>query len=151
MTSSGSSSRSSNAPSNVIRNSLLAGSAAGMASSIACHPFDVIRVNMQSTALATTGSIGVTGTVRNTLQYGGLRALYTGLTLPFAAQAIYKGTVFTVNNLTQQALTEWKTQENYKLGIFSPYEVTLTDRFLCGCMGGAVKRCVVCYPCRVCS
>jgi hypothetical protein len=117
-----------------------------MASTIVCHPFDVLRVKMQSTALATTTSVGVTGTFRNTLQYGGLRALYTGLTLPLAAQAIYKGTVFTVNNLAQQALTEWKTQENYKLGIFTPYKVTMEDRFICGFMGGAVNGALFVTP-----
>jgi hypothetical protein len=126
---------------NVIRNSLLAGSVAGMSSTLVCHPFDVLRVKMQSTALAATSAASgsVTGTFRSTLQYGGVRALYTGLSLPLAAQAIYKGTVFTVNNLTQQAITEWKTQENYKLGIFSPYKITMVDRFMCGFTGGAVN------------
>jgi hypothetical protein len=102
---------------------------------------------MQSTALSvSTASTGVTGTFRNTIQYGGVRALYAGLALPLAAQAVYKGTVFTINNLTQQAITEWKTQENYKLGKFTPYEVTMTDRFVCGFMGGAVNGALFVTP-----
>jgi solute carrier family 25 carnitine/acylcarnitine transporter 20/29 len=134
-------------PNNVIRNSLLSGSVAGVASTLVCHPFDVLRVKMQSTALSvSTASTGVTGTFRNTIQYGGVRALYTGLALPLAAQAVYKGTVFTVNNLTQQAITEWKTQENYKLGKFTPYEVTMTDRFVCGCMGGTINGALFVTP-----
>ena len=133
--------------SNVVRNSLMAGSAAGMASTIACHPFDVLRIKMQSsaplasasaaastttnTAMAMASSqnapLGIWGTLRSTLQYGGVRALYTGLALPLAAQAVYKGTVFTVNNRTESFIREWKTQERYKLGQFhqEPYRLTL--------------------------
>ena len=116
-----------------------------MASTIACHPFDVLRVKMQTTALATSNE-GVAGTFRTTLQYGGFRALYIGLALPLAAQAVYKGTVFTVNNLTQSAIEEWKTQENYKLGNFMPYKVTMADRFVCGFMGGAVNGALFVTP-----
>jgi solute carrier family 25 carnitine/acylcarnitine transporter 20/29 len=155
---------------NSIRNSLLAGSAAGMASTIACHPFDVIRVKMQSSALATTASTaasaapttlaagaasasasqqqppGLVATVRSMIRLGGSRALYTGLAMPLAAQAVYKGTVFTVNNLTESAITEWKTQENYKLGIFTTHKLTMMDRFLSGFMGGAVNAALFCTP-----
>lgn len=135
----------SSSSSTLIRNSLMAGSVAGMASTMACHPFDVLRVKMQSTALAST-HLGLSGTVRHTVQFGGFRALYTGLTLPLAAQAIYKGTVFTVNNITEQAIKEWKTQENYKLGNFTPYKLTLFDRFLSGFMGGAVNAALFVTP-----
>mmetsp|Transcript_90206 Transcript_90206/g.135240 ORF Transcript_90206/g.135240 Transcript_90206/m.135240 type:complete len:427 (+) Transcript_90206:207-1487(+) len=125
-------------PSTLIRNSLIAGSVAGMASTMACHPLDVLRIKMQNTALATSNE-GVAGTLRATVQSGGVRALYTGLALPLAAQAVYKGTVFTVNNVTQSFIVEWKTQENYKLGNFTPYQITMEDRFWCGFMGGAVN------------
>ncbi len=93
---------------------------------------------MQATALTAT-NLGVTGTVRHTLQFGGFRALYTGLALPLAAQAVYKGTIFTINNVTEHAIKEWKTQENYKLGNFTAYKLNFVDRFLCGFVGGAVN------------
>jgi len=106
---------------NVVRSSLIAGSVAGVMSTIAVHPFDVLRVKMQSSAPATmtsasttttTKTLGLEGTLRNTLRYGGgLRALYTGLAMPLAAQAVYKGTVFTVNNLTESYIRDWKTQK----------------------------------------
>jgi hypothetical protein len=95
---------------------------------------------------STTASTGFVGTVRNMVQFGGLRTLYTGITLPLAAQAVYKGTVFTVNNLTETAIKEWQTQENYKLGHFVPYQLTLWDRFLSGFMGGAVNAAFFCTP-----
>ena len=130
---------------NLIRNSLVAGSLSGIASTIVCHPFDVLRVKMQSSALSTT-PIGFSATLRQSLQHGGVRALYTGLTLPLAAQAVYKATVFTVNNISEEAIMEWKTQENYKLGIFSRYQLTAFDRFFCGFMGGAVNAALFVTP-----
>ena len=136
---------SSNPPNNLVRNSLLAGSASGMASIIACHPFDVLRVKMQSSALASTQR-GLSGTVRHTLQLGGIRALYTGLALPLGAQAVYKATIFTANNVTEQAIKEWRTQENYKLGNFSEYKLSYFDRFVSGFIGGALNAALFVTP-----
>ncbi|MGK3755677.1 MAG: solute carrier family 25 carnitine/acylcarnitine transporter 20/29 [Bacillariaceae sp.] len=142
-----------------IRNSLLAGSAAGIASTFVCHPFDVLRVKMQSsapvTATATTNAknvttVGLVGTLRNTLHYGGgMRALYTGLAMPLFFQAIYKSTIFTVNSMTESYIRDWKTQENQKLGgrnFEVPYRLTLTDRFISGFMGGAINAALFCTP-----
>lgn len=72
------------------------------------HPFDVIRTKMQSSAMESTISTasssasataststnnGPLQVVSHTLKNGGIRALYTGLALPLAAQAVYKATV----------------------------------------------------------
>ena len=137
-----------NTRNSIVRSSLLAGSVAGMASTLACHPFDVLRVKMQSAALASSSSstVGLTGTIRHTVQYGGVRALYTGLTMPLGAQAIYKATVFTVNNLTQKLIIDWKTLENYKLGHFQEHRLNMMDRFACGFMGGAVNGALFVAP-----
>jgi Mitochondrial carrier protein len=168
--SSSASSSSGSSNSHVVRNSLLAGSVAGMTSTALCHPFDVLRTKMQSSAplvaataptatttstaaaaatVASTASsqpMGIVGTLRHTLQAGGVRALYTGLALPLAAQAVYKSTVFTVNKVTEASIVEWKTQEQYKLGNFKPYQLTVGDRFVSGCMGGAVNAALFCTP-----
>ena len=143
-----------------IRNSLLAGSAAGIASTFVCHPFDVLRVKMQSSAPVATATannaknattIGLVGTLRNTLHYGGgMRALYTGLAMPLFFQAIYKSTIFTVNSMTESYIRDWKTHENQKLGgrnfVEVPYKLTLTDRFISGFMGGAINAAFFCTP-----
>lgn len=136
----------SNSQNSMIKNSLLSGSVAGMASTLTCYPMDVLRVKMQSTALVSGNTGGVFGTFRNTLQYGGVRALYTGLTIPLAAQAVYKGTVFTVNKITEQAIKDWKTLENHKLGNFTDYKLNTADRFFSGCMGGAVNATLFVTP-----
>lgn len=100
---------------------------------------------MQAKALTST-NLGVSGTIRHTLQFGGLRALYTGLALPLAAQAVYKGTIFTVNNITEHAIQEWRTQQNYKLGNFTTYNLNFFDRFICGFVGGAVNASLFVTP-----
>ena len=140
---------------NVVRNSLLAGSVAGIASTIAVHPFDVLRVKMQSSAPAVmtsattndTRAVGLLGTLRNTLHYGGgIRALYIGLAMPLAAQAVYKGTIFTVNNVTESYILEYKTRHVHPGRSESSYRLTLTDRFISGFMGGAVNAALFCTP-----
>jgi hypothetical protein len=136
---------SSDAKSNVLRNSLLSGSVAGISSTIVCYPFDVLRIKMQTSAFE-AASAGVVGTFRHTIQAGGFRALYVGLALPLGAQAIYKGTVFSVNNLTTEAISEWKSRENHQSGRFGDYKLTMTDRFLCGFMGGAVNAALFVTP-----
>ncbi|CAJ1942376.1 unnamed protein product [Cylindrotheca closterium] len=120
----------------LLRNSLLAGSFAGMASTLVCYPFDVLRIKIQSSAFDKT-SVGVIGTFRQTIQSGGFRALYVGLALPFGAQAIYKGTIFTVNNLTLEALLDFhnKGRQSHQ----GEYQLTSTDRFICGFTGGAIN------------
>jgi len=148
-------------PSHVVRNSLIAGSIAGVVSTLVCHPFDVIRTKMQSAAMespysattttsttttttttsatASARSSGPVSMVSQTIKQGGLRALYTGLALPLAAQAVYKATVFTVNNVTQTSLVHWNTRKRLNTGNVEPYTLTMTDRFICGFMGGAVN------------
>ena len=77
---------------------------------------------------------------------GGLRALYTGLALPLAAQAVYKGTIFTVNNLMEHSIKDWKTKENHELGRYMPYSLSFFDRFICGFVGGAVNAALFVTP-----
>jgi Mitochondrial carrier protein len=134
--------------SHVVRNSLLAGSVAGITSTLACHPFDVIRTKMQSASLSMSGSTnaarGPMQVVSQTLQHGGFKALYTGLALPLAAQAIYKATIFTINNVTQASLIQWNTATESAAA--APYSLTLTDHFICGFVAGGVNAALFVTP-----
>jgi Mitochondrial carrier protein len=159
----------------LVRDSLLAGSVSGMASTVALYPMDLLRTRLQQTSgsAATTSAAAVPSApsaapsastwtttaaarssamerppsslaspwtvFRQVLREGGLRGLYTGMTLPVAAQAVYKGTVFTVNNVTQEGLVSYRTLENHKLGRIATGELSLLDRFASGCIGGAVN------------
>ena len=149
--------------SNIVRNSIIAGSLAGIASTSTFYPFDVLRTKMQSAAAhesssshasaSKTRTLSAVSTHRgpvqvlfHTLQHGGIRALYTGLALPLTAQAVYKATVFSVNKVTTKALTEWKTQEMRKIGDFTPASLTMSDRFWCGFVGGAINAALFVTP-----
>ena len=164
---------------NEVRNSIFAGSVAGIASCSLFHPFDVIRTKMQSsvkifdTSTSSSGrggGLGATSTtlfnpkttvrsgggissssgplavMSHTYMNGGLRAFYTGISLPLAAQALYKSTVLTTNLVTSNLVIDWKTKEQRKTGIFSPYQLTLGDRFVCGSTSGAVNAILFVCP-----
>mmetsp|Transcript_19682 Transcript_19682/g.24829 ORF Transcript_19682/g.24829 Transcript_19682/m.24829 type:complete len:456 (+) Transcript_19682:103-1470(+) len=161
---------------NEVFSSIIAGSAGGMMSCSLFHPFDVVRTKMQAatkvfeTSSSRQGGVGATATVlsstnpksairsgitsncgpiaimSHTYKNGGIRAFYTGISLPMAAQAMYKSTILTVFRVTTGALTDWKTNEQRKVGIFTPYELTIFDRFICGSFSGAVNALVFVCP-----
>jgi len=215
---------------NEIRDSIIAGSLAGMTSCTLFHPFDVVRTKMQTatsfnaaststaatsianaaanikavsaastahaarqsttfptTASATTavnnvnvnvnstntttnssisrnlkmnmklntpiktisdggGKGGPMSVISHTFKNGGIRAFYTGISLPVAAQAIYKSTILTTNRISSQTLQSYQTNENYKTGTFTPYNLTLYDRFLCGSLSGAINAMLFVCP-----
>ena len=140
----------------VVFNSITAGSIAGMLSCALFHPFDVLRTKMQASIVlpkystATTYPISIprdSGTaldiLRQTIRSGGL---YTGLSLPLAAQALYKATIFTTNQVTRSVLIELKTQEKIKRGICTPYQLSLLDYFVCGATSGAINALLFVSP-----
>lgn len=155
--------QSNNTNADMVRKSVCAGSFAGITSTLLFHPFDVVRTKIQTEALSLSsgahkicttssksastsgisssgGKSGVLSVVRSTIQYGGVRAFYTGLSLPLAAQAVYKSCVFTTNSVSKTALMEWKRQELHKVGKFTPVlSLTLKDVFFCGAVGGLVN------------
>jgi solute carrier family 25 (mitochondrial carnitine/acylcarnitine transporter), member 20/29 len=121
---------------NNLRSSLVAGSFSGILSTLIIYPMDVIRTKMQ------TGGGGPIHVLKNTFDHGGVRALYTGLGLPLAAQAVYKATVFTVNNITQNAILDFRNKNQVGM---AP-SLTLNDRFVCGFVGGAVNGALFVTP-----
>jgi len=127
-------------PNNVVRNSILAGSVSGMASTVILYPMDLLRTSMQAASMTTGagGGAGLSGgplqVLRQTIKHGGFRALYTGIPLPLAAQAVYKGTVFSVNNILEQAILDYKRKEKREIA-----ELTLADRLFCGFAAGSVN------------
>jgi len=139
---------------NVVRHSLIAGSVSGMASTFLLYPLELVRVKSQAPSSLSSSAGGGSGQhrqrkrsralgpiqiFRNTIRHGGLSALYTGMSLPLMAQALYKSSIFTCNNLTERAIINWRTFENLKLGSTEEGRLTVMDRFWCGFLGGAVN------------
>jgi len=137
--------------SNIIRYSIVAGSLAGIASTLVVHPFDVIRTKIQSTtqkeiinntrSASSNRSIpSVSKAWHQTLQNGGFRAFYAGLSMPLLAQAVYKSTVFSINNLCRDSLLERKRAKK------QPVKLTIMDLFWCGVIAGAINAAVFVTP-----
>jgi solute carrier family 25 carnitine/acylcarnitine transporter 20/29 len=132
---------------NQVQISLIAGSCSGILSTIILYPMDVIRTKMQ-TGNCGRGPINV---LRHTIQHGGIQALYTGMALPLAAQAVYKGTVFFVNDVTQNFICdfrEWRysNTSSKQQQQQQQQKLTLGDKFWSGFMGGAVNGAIFVTP-----
>jgi Mitochondrial carrier protein len=145
---------------NIVRNSLAAGSVSGVVATVVLYPLDVIRTKMQaeailSTTARATAPAGTMSTVvassavgggpiqvlRHVMQHGGgIRALYTGMAVPLAAQGVYKATVFTVNNVTEQFILQFRQRRR------PDAQLTYVDRFTCGFVAGAVNGALFVTP-----
>lgn len=134
---------------NVVRNSIMAGSVAGMASTVVMYPFDVLRTKMQASGVSGSTAVyrGPVQVLQHTLYHGGVRALYTGIVPVLGAQGIYKSTVFAVNNVTQAFLLDFHRLEHHKQGLlhYEP-QLSLLDRFWSGAIGGAVNALLFVTP-----
>ena len=132
----------------VVRNSLIAGSFSGMASTITLYPLDVLRTKLQAAAAASgnqhtthhSGTSALRTVWHETWRLGGWRALYTGLSLPLAAQVVYKSSIFTIVNVTQSWLLDWKRLEREKLGLsHTATTLTYADTAVTGFTAGAIN------------
>lgn len=101
---------------------------------------DPIVPATKSPAGAITARSGPVQVLTNTLQHGGMRALYTGLALPLTAQCVYKATVFCVNNVCQEQIVDYKSRDGYR------HELTMMDRLISGALGGAVNGALFVTP-----
>jgi hypothetical protein len=131
---------------NKVQISLIAGSCSGILSTVILYPMDVIRTKMQ-TGNCGRGPINV---LRHAIQHGGIRAMYIGMALPLGAQALYKGTVFFVNDVAQNLISdfrEWRYCNASSMQLqLQQQKLTLGDKFWSGFMGGAVNGAIFVTP-----
>ena len=106
----------------VVRNSWIAGSCAGVLSTALLYPMEYMRVQLQQHEHRTIYQILQKAVRSPTI-------LYTGVSLPLAAQMVYKATVFSVTTRTEQSI----------LHIKGTNDLSRMDRFYSGCVGGAVN------------
>ncbi|DAZ94474.1 TPA: hypothetical protein N0F65_003510 [Lagenidium giganteum] len=81
--------------------SVIAGSVAGMASVVVCHPFDTIRTRLQ---ISPTRFRGFFHCAAQTIERESVRGLYKGFLPPFFSQAVYKSVIFTTSTKCRE---EW--------------------------------------------
>jgi len=122
------------------KRSVLAGSCAGVASTLAMHPMDVIRTKMQTS----TGQAGPLLVARQTIRDHGICGLYRGIGMPLMAQAVYKATVFSVNNLVSGALVKHRSKASEN--DLNQISLSYADRFFCGSVAGMVNAGIFVTP-----
>jgi len=105
---------------------LVAGTAAGLVSTFAVHPLDTIRVRSQ-TAQHFRSSWQCARTI---VQQEGCLALYKGLSVPLAAQGLYKAVVFSIFGAVNARLSRSTDHE-------------LLPSFAAGVIAGAVNASLV--------
>ena len=86
---------------------LVAGSCAGLVSTAAVYPLDVLRTRLQADPSRFHGTMHC---LRETIAKEGAGALYRGLMLPLAAQAVYKAVIFSTNAAMRRALAARKAR-----------------------------------------
>jgi len=117
--------------------SVLSGSAAGIASTIGCHPLDTIRTRLQTSAISPHkyGTYkGAVDCARRMVAQEGATSLYKGMAGPLAAQAVYKAVMFGAFRFS-----------SHQLGIDKPRQPKPVSKvFLCGWFAGTVNSFFVC-------
>jgi len=108
--------------------SLIAGSCGGMASILVCHPMDTIRTRLQTTSSSQFS--GAIDCALKTINNEGAKALYKGLSVPFAAQAVYKAIMFSAYKGATTRLRPWTGNSGW-------------TTFLAGSFAGGVNSFVV--------
>ncbi|KAI8472110.1 MAG: mitochondrial carrier [Monoraphidium minutum] len=85
---------------------LVAGTAAGTAQLLVGHPFDCIKVKLQSQAAAVAAAEfrGPMDAVRQTFGQEGVRGFYRGMAAPFATVALFNAVLFTARGQAQAML-----------------------------------------------
>ena len=126
---------------------LVAGSCAGLVSTAAVYPLDVLRTRLQADPSRFHGTMHC---LRETIAKEGAGALYRGLMLPLAAQAVYKAVIFSTNAAMRRALAARKARpaaarggERHAPAAAAPLPLNTAERFACGATGGAVNSLVV--------
>jgi hypothetical protein len=118
----------------------VAGGVAGSASVIVGHPFDTIKVRMQTAAAGST-SQGLLGMVR---EFGGLSSLFRGLEAPLSAAAVVNAVVFGSygfsSRLYDECMVTASEEDDSVTMTHDPWQKSMT----CGSFSGLVQAVITC-------
>eukprot|EP00884_Botryococcus_braunii_P004247 jgi/Botrbrau1/13823/Bobra.0056s0065.1 len=73
---------------------IFAGTCGGISVTLVGHPFDTVKVRLQTQPSTNPIYSGVVDCVRKTIQWEGLPGLYKGVTSPLAGQMFFRATLF---------------------------------------------------------
>jgi solute carrier family 25 carnitine/acylcarnitine transporter 20/29 len=118
----------------------VAGGVAGSASVIVGHPFDTMKVRMQTAAVGST-SQGLLGMVR---EFGGLSSLYRGLEAPLSAAAVVNAVIFSSYGVSSRLWDDYMVtasdEDDSATMTHDPWQKSMT----CGSFSGLVQCVIVC-------
>jgi solute carrier family 25 carnitine/acylcarnitine transporter 20/29 len=106
---------------------LVAGSVAGMTTTLCMAPLDTLRTRLQAGAYPNARQA-----LRELLAHEGARALYKGMSLPLAAQGVYKAILFSAYGASARRAEAWQ-------GLPAALRACL-----CGSFAGCLNAVVVC-------
>lgn len=98
---------------------LLAGSCAGVGSTLICHPLDTVRTRLQTN----TQFRGAFHCMQETVAKEGISAFYKGLSFPLAAQGVYKANMFFSYGMAQRMVRQMTGK---KSGPLTPAQLAIS-------------------------
>jgi solute carrier family 25 (mitochondrial carnitine/acylcarnitine transporter), member 20/29 len=124
----------------------IAGGVAGSASVIVGHPFDTIKVRLQTAV--TTSNNSIIQTIR---EFGGISSLFRGMTAPLGAAAIINAIVFGSYGFSSRLYDQYSTNNSNNSIDDEPASSSsyITHdpwhkAFICGAFAGFVQSFIIC-------
>jgi hypothetical protein len=115
---------------------LVAGSVAGVAGLVLCHPLDLVRTRLQTS----TRYSGPIDCFTRTVREEGVRGMYKGMASPLAAQALYKSVIFGAISVAQSGVIAMRPKDYKQVG---PYPFSISEQFVFGAVAGGINSFVV--------
>ncbi|KAG7361814.1 mitochondrial carrier protein [Nitzschia inconspicua] len=97
--------------------SFLSGGIGGVCAVLVGHPFDLIKVRMQTGTASSAAGTSVLGTMRQTLAKEGVRGLYRGVSAPLVASTPIYAISFWGYDIGQRLVRMFKSDPNQKLNL----------------------------------
>lgn len=112
-----------------------AGTVGGVAVTLVGHPFDTVKVRLQTQPTANPIYSGAIDCVRKTLQWEGVGGLYKGVTSPLAGQMFFRATLFSAFGASKRWLATnpdgstraLSTADYYKAGFITGAAAAFTE------------------------
>lgn len=114
----------------------IAGGAAGSASVIVGHPFDTLKVRLQ-TSNGTTAQM-----LRNLSEYGGVTSLYRGMGAPLSAATAINAVVFTSYGIASRFYDEYIYPPESFLDHYADHD-PWQKSMLCGMFAGSTQNLII--------
>lgn len=113
----------------------IAGTCGGVVVTLVGHPFDTVKVRLQTQSASNPTYSGAIDCVKKTLKWEGLGGLYKGVTSPLAGQMFFRASMFSAFGATKRFLAKnpdgssrtLTTADFYKAGAVTGFVAAFTE------------------------